>query len=80
MTAPRLWRLVPALGIAQIISWGALYYSIGVLGASMRRDLGVSEAELFGAYSFSLLLSGIFAPAAGRAIDRWGARRASRWR
>ena len=76
MTAPRLWRLVPALGIAQIISWGTLYYSIAVLGASMRRDLAVSEATLFGAYSSSLLLSGIFAPAAGRAIDRWGGRTA----
>ncbi|MDQ6619400.1 MAG: MFS transporter [Pseudomonadota bacterium] len=74
MTPPRLWRLVPALGIAQIISWGTLYYSIAVLGASMRRDLGISEPALFGAYSFSLLLSGIFAPAAGRAIDRWGGR------
>jgi MFS family permease len=29
---------------------------------------------LFGAYSFSLLLSGVFAPAAGRAIDRFGGR------
>lgn len=74
MSEPRLWRLVPALGIAQIISWGTLYYSIAVLGASMRADLGVSETVLFGAYSFSLLLSGLFAPAAGRAIDRWGGR------
>ncbi len=74
MTAPRLRRLVPALGVAQIISWGALYYSIAVLGASMRADLRISEATLFGAYSFSLLLSGLFAPAAGRAIDRWGGR------
>jgi len=40
----------------------------------MRRDLGISEATLFGAYSLSLLLSGIFAPAAGRAIDRFGGR------
>lgn len=74
MSEPRLWRLVPALGIAQIISWGTLYYSIAVLGASMRTDLGLSESVLFGAYSFSLLLSGLFAPAAGRAIDRWGGR------
>ncbi|HZQ62923.1 MAG TPA: MFS transporter [Casimicrobiaceae bacterium] len=73
-TAPRLWLLVSSLGIAQIISWGTLYYSIAVLGANMRRDLGISETTLFGAYSFSLLLSGIFAPAAGRAIDRWGGR------
>lgn len=71
---PRLWRLVPALGLAQIVSWGALYYAIAVLGAAMRAELGISEAALFGAYSLSLLLSGVFAPAVGRAIDRWGGR------
>ncbi len=74
MTPPRLSRLVPALGVAQIISWGALYYAIAVLGSSMRADLGISEAALFGAYSWSLLLSGVTAPATGRAIDRWGGR------
>ncbi|MEP7208879.1 MAG: MFS transporter [Casimicrobiaceae bacterium] len=74
MTPPRLWRLIPALGIAQVISWGALYYSIAVLGGSIRADLEVGETTLFGAYSWSLLLSGVFAPATGRAIDRWGGR------
>ena len=72
--AVRLWRLVPALGIAQIVSWGTLYYSIAVLGTSMREDLHISQSTLFGAYSFSLLLSGLLAPAAGRAIDRFGGR------
>ena len=72
--AVRLWRLVPALGIAQIVSWGTLYYSIAVLGSSMREDLHISQSALFGAYSFSLLLSGLLAPAAGRAIDRFGGR------
>ena len=74
MTPSTVWRLVPALGIAQIISWGALYYSIAVFGASMRRELNLSEAALFGAYSLSLLLSGFAAPLAGRAIDRFGGR------
>ncbi len=74
MTRPVLMRLVPALGLTQIISWGALYYSIGVLGASMRADLELSAAALFGAYSLSLLLSALAAPLAGRAIDRYGGR------
>src|SRR4051794_590719 len=74
MRYPHLWRLVPALGINQIISWGALYYSIAVLGAEMRRELGMSEPLLFGAYSFGLLLSGLAAPMAGRAIHRFGGR------
>ena len=65
---------MPALGIAQIISWGALYYAIAVLGASIGADLGLSPAHVFGAYSTGLLLSGLTAPVAGRAIDRWSGR------
>ena len=74
MTRAILFRLVPALGLTQIISWGALYYSIAVLGASIRDELGLSAAALFGAYSLSLLLSALTAPLAGRAIDRYGGR------
>src|SRR5450432_986804 len=74
MTRAVLLRLVPSLGLTQIISWGALYYSIGVLGASMRAELGLSAGALFGAYSLSLLLSALAAPIAGRAIDRYGGR------
>ena len=74
MTPSTVWRLVPALGVTQIISWGTLYYSIAVLGASIREELGISSATLFGAYSLSLLLSAIVAPVVGRAIDRYGGR------
>ena len=66
--------LITALGIAQIISWGSLFYAIGVLGISMRRELGVSELFLFGAFSAALLVSGTLAPAMGRLIDRRGGR------
>jgi len=74
MNRALLVRLVPSLGLTQIVSWGALYYSIAVLGASMREELGLSAAALFGAYSLSLLLSALAAPLAGRAIDRYGGR------
>ncbi|MGZ5570425.1 MAG: MFS transporter [Usitatibacter sp.] len=71
---PSLTPLVSSLGIAQIISWGSLFYAIGVLGPAMRRDLGVSELFLFGAFSTALLASGTLAPLAGRLIDRHGGR------
>jgi len=71
---PSLTPLVSALGIAQIISWGSLFYAIGVLGPPMRGDLGVSELFLFSAFTAGLLVSGTLAPAAGRAIDRRGGR------
>lgn len=74
MTRSTAWRLVPALGMTQIVSWGTLYYSIAVLGASMRAELDISAARLFGAYSLALLLSALAAPMVGRAIDRHGGR------
>jgi MFS family permease len=69
-----LTPLVSALGVAQIVSWGSLFYAIGVLGPAMRSELGVSELFLFGAFTAGLLVSGTLAPAAGRAIDRRGGR------
>ncbi len=75
MASQSVWRLVPALGVTQVISWGTLYYSIAVLGASMRSELGVSAETLFGAYSLSLLIAAMVAPSVGRTIDRHGGRR-----
>jgi hypothetical protein len=73
-TAADPWRLVPALGVAQIVSWGSLYYAISVLAAPIGAELQLPPATVFGAYSLGLLLSGLIAPAAGRAIDRHGGR------
>ncbi len=67
--------LVGALGVAQIISWGSLYYAIGVLGPAMRDELGVSELFLFGSFTAGLLVCGAIAPATGNAIDRLGGRK-----
>ena len=66
--------LVGALGIAQIVSWGTLFYAIGVLGPAMQRDLGVSQLFVFGAFTAGLLVSGALAPAAGRLVDARGGR------
>jgi len=72
---PNLWRTVTALGVAQIISWGSLFYTIAVLGGAMRRDLGVSDVVLFGSFTAGLFLSGIASPLLGREIDLRGGRR-----
>ena len=73
----RLPAVVAALGVAQIVSWGTLFYTIAVLGTAMRATLGVSEVALHGAYSAGLLLSGLLAPAVGRHIDAYGGRAVS---
>ncbi len=69
-----LTPLISALGIAQIISWGTLFYAIGVLGKPMVQELGVSELFLFSSFTAGLFVSGTLAPAAGRMIDRKGGR------
>jgi len=75
--APRnLGARVVALGVAQIISWGTLFYTIAVLGAAMRAELGVGDALLFGAFSGGLFVSGAASPAVGRWIDAGHARSA----
>ena len=70
-----LWRRTCALGVAQIVSWGTLFYTIAVLGAAMRADTGVGELWLFGSFTAGLFVSGIASPALGREIDARGGRR-----
>jgi hypothetical protein len=66
--------LVHALGVAQIISWGTLFYAIGVLGAPMRAELHVSELFLYGCFTAGLLASAALAQLSGRMVDRLGGR------
>jgi len=70
-----LWRRTCALGVAQIVSWGTLFYTIAVLGAAMRAGTGVGELWLFGSFTAGLFVSGIVSPYLGREIDARGGRR-----
>ena len=65
----RLRWVVPVLGIAQIISWGSLYYPIAVLAAAIRRDLGIGDIAVFGSFTIGLFVSGLAAPAAGERAE-----------
>ncbi|HEX7116124.1 MAG TPA: MFS transporter [Steroidobacter sp.] len=64
-----LWFSVVLLGIAQIISWGTLYYSLTVLAIPIERDLAFSKFTIFGSFTIGLLVSGAIAPVIGRRID-----------
>jgi len=74
VTPVNLRRMVPALGVAQIISWGTLFYGIGVLGAPMRDALHTGDVVLFGSFTCGLFASGIVSPWVGRRIDAHGGR------
>jgi predicted MFS family arabinose efflux permease len=75
----RLARLIPALGIAQIISWGSLFYAIAVLGEAMRNELGISATSLFGAFTIGLIASGVVSPLVGYLVDTHGGRFVLAW-
>lgn len=68
-------RIIVALGIGQIISWGMLIYGIAVLGAPIASELGLSRSTVFGAFSAALLVAGCAIPYSGAVVDRIGGRR-----
>lgn len=61
---------VSGLGVGQICSWGALYYSFPLIAEAMGRDLGWSKTELYGAATLGLLLSAAASYPIGKAIDQ----------
>jgi MFS family permease len=68
------WVLIWALAIAQLVSWGSLYYSFSLFVVPMEAELGWSRATLDGALSLGLLVAGLLAYPVGAWIDRHGGR------
>ena len=71
---PSRTRTVLSLGTAQTLAWASTYYLSAILAAPMARDLGVSVATVFAAFSVGLVISAFLGPRAGRAIDARGGR------
>jgi MFS family permease len=63
------WIFVVSLSVAQLVSWGSLYYAIALFLDPMMRDLGWSAAETTAAFSIGLVASGVGAVPVGRLID-----------
>ena len=72
MMLARRGAVVTALGLTQTLAWASSYYLPAMLATPMARDLGLSVANVFAAFSVALLVSALLGPSAGRAIDRWG--------
>jgi MFS family permease len=68
------WILVGALSLAEMTSWGVLYYTFSVFLVPMQHELGWSRASVAGAFSLALLLSGVAGVPIGRWVDRHGPR------
>jgi MFS family permease len=72
--APRLWTIIPVLGVTQILAWGSSYYLLAVLAKPIAADTGWSLGWVVGGLSFGLLVAGIVSPRVGDSIQRLGGR------
>jgi MFS family permease len=70
----RSQAIVTALAITETVSWGIVYYAFAVFLAPMREALHASTAQLTGAFSVALLISGVAGISVGRLLDRASSR------
>ncbi|PTM42905.1 MFS transporter [Bosea sp. 124] len=66
--------LILALGVTQVIGYGALYYAFAVLAPRITASFGWAPEWTYGGFAAGLLAAGLVAPAAGRLIDSYGTR------
>jgi len=62
--------LIGWLSLAQLISWGSVFYTFALLLEPVERELGLSRADSSLAFSLALLAEGLLAWPVGRLIDR----------
>jgi len=61
---------ISLLGIAQICSWGSLYYSFPQIAEAISQELAFAKTQVYGALTLGLLLSAFAGLPFGSAIDR----------
>lgn len=74
MRPRRPWAITGALSVTETVSYGILFYAFTAFLVPMQRDLGLSTAELTGAFSVSILVSAAAGIPVGRYLDRHGPR------
>ena len=63
-------RFVGWLSLAQLISWGSVFYAFSLLMEPVERELGLTRSQSSLAFSLALLTEGLLAYPVGRWIDR----------
>ncbi|MGY5884204.1 MFS transporter [Modestobacter lacusdianchii] len=67
-------RVLAALCVTQVTSWGVLYYALPVALASITADTGWSATGVTAAFSAGLVVSAVAGVPVGRWLDRYGPR------
>ncbi len=63
-------HLIGWLSLAQLITWGSVFYTFALLMEPIERELGLSRAQASLGFSLALLAEGLLAYPVGRWIDR----------
>lgn len=63
-------RFIGWLSLAQLISWGSVFYLFGLLLEPVEQELGLTRAQTSLGFSLALLAEGLMAWPVGRWIDR----------
>jgi MFS family permease len=63
-------RKVGWLSLAQLITWGSVFYTFALLTGPLERELGLTRAESSLGFSLALLAEGLLSYPVGRWIDR----------
>ena len=69
------WRAIPILGFAQILSWGAIYYTPVLIVPLIAEERGWSLTLAMAGFSAGLLAAGLASPFVGKWIDHYGGHR-----
>jgi predicted MFS family arabinose efflux permease len=69
-----LRRATLTLAIAQLVSWGVLFYGFAVTAPAIGDDTGWSDGVVAGAFALGVLISGFGAPPIARALARFDPR------
>lgn len=70
----RIYRAVGFTGIAQVLASAGSHYLPAVTVIPASKDLGLSPATIFAAFSLALCVSALAGPYVGRLVDRFGGR------
>ncbi len=68
------WYIAIVLAITETVSYGVMFYAFSVFITPMEAELGWSRAEISGAFSLALLITGLVAFPVGYCLDKHGSR------
>ena len=66
------WRIVAVAFLTHCLTVGCVFYSFGVFFTPLIREFGWSRAELSWGFSSVSIVGAVWAPFAGRLVDRYG--------